>query len=63
MAIPDNRRFLVHVREPPGGNRHPVDFYRWNLEEAREAADKLVQDYYPHDCDEGRCGEWRKYDY
>ena len=62
MAIPENNRFLVHMREPPGGNRYPVDFYRSNLQGAQEAADRLVQEYYPHECDEERCGEWRKYD-
>jgi hypothetical protein len=60
MAIPENKRFLVHVREPPGEHRNPIEFYRWNLQDAKEAADRLVQAYYPHDCDEQRCGEWRK---
>lgn len=62
MAIPDNNRFLVRVREPPGENRRPMEFYRWNLEEAQSGADHLVQAYYPHDCDEHTCGMWRKSD-
>jgi hypothetical protein len=60
MAIPETRRFLVHVREPPGEHRNPIEFYRWNLQDAKEAADRLVQAYYPHDCVEHRCGRWRK---
>ncbi|MBD0326541.1 MAG: hypothetical protein ICV68_08915 [Pyrinomonadaceae bacterium] len=37
LAIPENGRFLVRVREPPGGNRNPIEFYRWNLLDAQEA--------------------------
>ena len=60
MAIPDSRRFLVRMREPAGENRQPIEFYRGNLKEAQRAADRLVQAYYPHECDEERCGQWRK---
>jgi len=62
LAISENHRFFVQVREPPGGNRQPIEFYRWNLAEAKIAADKLVQAYYPHDCDEHTCGTWHKVD-
>ena len=62
MAIPENPRFLVHVREPPGESRNPIEFYRSNLRDAREAADRLVQLYYPHECDAQLCGGWRKSD-
>ena len=62
LAIPENGRFLVRVREPPDGNRNPIEFYRWNLLDAQEAGDRLVQAYYPHECLEGNCGEWRKLD-
>ena len=62
MAISDNRRFFIHIREPFGENRHPVEFYRWRLQEAQEAADKVVQAYYPHECDERSCDVWRKSD-
>jgi hypothetical protein len=60
MAISDNRRFFVHVREPEGEKRNPLEFYRWKLRDAQEAADKVVQAYYPHECDEQMCGVWRK---
>ncbi len=62
MATSDNHRFFVHVREPPGENRNPLQFYRWGLREAQEAADHVVQAYYPHECDEESCGTWRKSD-
>ena len=60
MALPEQERFLIRVLEPPGEGRKPVSFYRSNLEAAREAADQLVQEYYPHECDERTCGEWWK---
>jgi hypothetical protein len=62
LAIPDNRRFFVRVREPQGQNRQPLEFYRWNLRDAQEAADRVVQAYYPHECDDEICGVWRKFD-
>ncbi|HEX5708988.1 MAG TPA: hypothetical protein VFX96_16930 [Pyrinomonadaceae bacterium] len=60
LAIPDGRRFFVCLREPPGETRRPVEFYRWKLDDARRAADKLVQAYYPHDCDASACGDWKQ---
>lgn len=60
LAVPEQERFLIRVLEPPGEKRNPVSFYRSNLENAREAADRLVQEYYPHECNEHLCGEWRK---
>jgi hypothetical protein len=60
MAISDRGRFLVRLREPQGENRHPIEFHRWTLREAREAGDRLVQAYYPHDCSEYDCGAWWK---
>ena len=60
MATSDNGRFLVRLREPPGEARHPIEFHRLTLKEALKAADRLVQAYYPHDCQEHGCGEWRK---
>jgi len=62
MAISDNRRFFVRIREPYGQNRQPLEFYRWNLRDAQEAADRVVQAYYPHDCDNESCDVWRKMD-
>ena len=63
MATSDNgRRFFVRVREPPGEHRDPFECYRWTLNDAKEAADRIVQAYYPHDCDEQGCGLWRKSD-
>ena len=62
LAISDNNRFFVSLREPPGESRHPLEFYRWNLRDAQEAADRIVQAYYPHECDEQICGAWRKTD-
>lgn len=60
MAISDQRRFFVCVREPHGEHRQPLEFYRWKLDEAKEAADKVVQAYYPHECDAQVCGRWEK---
>jgi hypothetical protein len=60
MATADRGRFLVRLREPPGQHRHPVEFHRWTLKDAKQAADKLVQAYYPHDCREHGCGEWEE---
>lgn len=60
MAVSDKGRFLVRLREPPGESRHPIEFYRWTLRDALKAADRLVQAYYPHDCHECGCGEWRR---
>ena len=60
MAIPDSNRFFVKLREPPGEHRSPIEFYRWNLKDAQNAADRLVQAYYPHECSDHSCGQWRK---
>jgi hypothetical protein len=60
MVIPENRRFLVRMREPAGESRNPIEFYRGTLKEAQRAADKLVQAYYPHQCSEDTCGQWQK---
>jgi len=60
MATSDNSRFLVQIREPEGENRHPLEFYRWKLREAQDAGDRVVQLYYPHQCDVVTCGAWRK---
>ena len=62
IATPDSHRFLIQVREPVGEKRNPIKFYRWTLEEAQEAADQIVQEYYPHECEEGNCGTWKKLD-
>jgi hypothetical protein len=62
LATSDNHRFFVQLREPPGENRQPIEFYRWNLGDARRAGDKLVQAYYPHECGENTCGKWHKLD-
>ena len=59
-AAPEGVRFLVHVREPTEVGRHPIDCYRWTLKDAQAAADRLVQAYYPHECDEHGCGSWRR---
>lgn len=53
-------RYLVRMREPFDATRHPIEFYRGNLNEAFRAADKLIQAYYPHACDEATCGDWHK---
>jgi hypothetical protein len=60
LVIPDHQRFFVCLREPPGESRRPVEFYRWKLKEAQEAGDRLVQEYYPHECAESVCGEWKQ---
>jgi hypothetical protein len=62
LAIPDNHRFFIQVKEPPGHNRKPIEFYRWTLREAQDAADRIVQAYYPHDCEVESCGAWKKFD-
>jgi len=59
-AAAEGRRFLVHVREPAGESRRPIDCFRWNLKDAQAAADELVQAYYPHECGGPGCGSWRK---
>lgn len=61
-ATSDNHRFFVRLREPEGENRQPLEFYRWNLKAAQEAADQIVQAYYPHDCEQILCGVWIKSD-
>jgi hypothetical protein len=53
-------RFLVRMREPAGAHRNPIEFQRGTLKEALRAADKLVQAYYPHECDETKCGNWHQ---
>jgi hypothetical protein len=58
IVTSDKERFLVRLREPAGEHRHPIEFHRWTLRDARDAADRLVQAYYPHDCRMGGCGEW-----
>jgi hypothetical protein len=60
LATPDKNRFFVQLREPLGENRRPLEFYRWKLSEAQQAADEVVQAYYPHDCDGESCGGWIK---
>ncbi len=59
-ATSHQRRFFVQIREPRGEHRQPLEFYRWKLSDAQEAADKVVQAYYPHECDTNVCGTWRK---
>ncbi len=60
IATPDNHRFFIQLKEPPGEHRHPIEFYRWTLNDAQEAADDLVQAYYPHDCEMESCDAWKK---
>jgi hypothetical protein len=60
IATSDNNRFFIQLREPHGESRNPIEFYRWTLAEARVAGDRLVQAYYPHDCDDNACGTWFK---
>lgn len=62
LVTSENTRFLVRIREPEGESRNPIDFYRGTLKEAQRAADRLVQAYYPHQCDEHTCGRWQKGD-
>jgi hypothetical protein len=59
-ATSDGRRFFVDLNEAPGNNRNPLEFYRWKLTEAQEAADEIVQAYYPHRCELVACDVWRK---
>lgn len=62
LATPDNHRFFIQLREPAGEHRNPIEFYRWTLKDAQEAADQIVQAYYPHDCDQELCGVWKKFE-
>ena len=62
IATSDNHRFFIQVREPPGEHRQPIEFYRWTLREAQNSADRIVNAYYPHDCDEDNCVVWRKFE-
>jgi len=61
IVVSDGHRFLVRMREPAGENRQPIEFFRWTLKDARKAADRLVQAYYPHECDKSCCGLWREH--
>jgi hypothetical protein len=40
IATSDNHRFFIQVREPPGEHRNPIEFFRWTLKEAQDAADR-----------------------
>ena len=60
LAVSDDHRFFVRLREPPGENRQPIEFYRWHLKDAQTAGDRLVQAYYPHECSADSCGNWQK---
>ena len=62
MAVSDSARFFVYVREPAGANRQPRDCYRSSLRDAQETADRIVQAYYPHECDEQVCDRWQRLD-
>jgi hypothetical protein len=62
LATQDTRRFFIQVKEPSGHHRNPIEFYRWTLREAQDAADRIVQAYYPHDCEVESCGVWKKFD-
>jgi hypothetical protein len=62
LATPDNHRFFIQVREPPGEHRNPRECYRWTLKEAQATADRIVNAYYPHDCESDGCGGWQKLD-
>jgi len=62
MATSDRTRFFVSVREPVGEKRHPLECYRSTLSSAQESADRIVQAYYPHECDADTCGAWHKLD-
>ena len=62
LATPDNHRFFIQIREPVGESRNPIEFFRWTLTEAQDAADRIVQAYYPHHCDTESCGTWQKVD-
>ena len=42
LAVSDQTRFFVCVREPAHENRRPRECYRSNLHEARETADRIV---------------------
>ena len=62
MAVSENQRFLVYVREPVGEQREPRECYRSSLESAQQTADHIVQAYYPHECEDAVCGNWHKLD-
>jgi len=60
LVTPERNRFFVNFREPAGEHREPISFYRWTLKDARESADRIVQAYYPHQCDTDSCDGWQK---
>jgi len=60
MAVSEEQRFFVFVRELAGQQRRPRECYRSNLESAQETADHIVQAYYPHDCSDQICGQWHR---
>jgi len=62
VAAAENNRFFVYLREADLG-RQPINFYRWNLEDAKAGGDRLVQAYYPHNCDSIHCPDWQQWDY
>ena len=62
LATPDNHRFFIQIREPKGEHRNPIEFFRWTLTDAQDAADRIVQAYYPHECDVESCDTWQKLD-
>ena len=62
VAAAENKRFLVYLSEADE-SRRPIQFYRWNLEEAKTGGDRLVQAYYPHDCNFTSCQDWQHWDY
>ena len=60
IVVSDMNRFHVRLREPQGQRRNSIELYRGNPKEAQRAADRLVQAYYPHDCEECGCGTWAR---
>ena len=50
--------YLISVIEPKGARRIPLNHLEREPEQAKAAADRLVQIHYPHNCRDSGCGNW-----
>lgn len=62
MAQQSTLDYLVSIIEPPGENRVPHNYLEKTLEQAKSAADTLVQIHYQHNCHDSGCGQWKPKD-
>lgn len=62
LAQPSTLDYLVSIIEPLGEHRIPHNYLEKTAEQAKSAADKLVQTHYQHNCLDSGCGEWQPRD-